>query len=125
MQAEKNLTAFHTRESEGGRQLNIINYDQVYDPRSTQRADLPFQLAKDPIEVTATSDAEPILPGPRATAIAKDRLSALLDPSGESHNSISPQFTGKEVDEATQRRVEQVINLEHHDNSIQHVQGKK
>lgn len=119
------MTIFHTRESEGGRQLNIINYDQVYDPRSAHQIDLPFQMAKDPVEMTSASEIEPVLPGPRATSLSRDRLQQLLDPTGESQAAPIHGFSGKDVDEATQRRVEQIIGLEHHDNSIQRVSGQK
>jgi hypothetical protein len=123
VEAENNLSRLHQREV--GQDRNIINYDQVYDPRSAHQVDGPFQPAKDPIEIASAGEVETIRPGPKATSIPKERLQSLLDPNGESHRALNYDSGGKEVDMAIQRRVEQIIGLDHQENSIQRVSDKK
>lgn len=121
-EAENNLSRLHTREVG---QRNIINYDQVYDPRTTHTAHGPFQPAKDPAEIAAANEVEPIRPGPKPTPVPRDRLQHLLDPTGVSRQQIHHDDNGMAVDEATERRIEQIISLEHQGNTLQKVSDQK
>lgn len=123
VEAENNMSRLVTREV-GTR--NIINYDQVYDPRSTHQSIGPFQPAKEAAEIAASSDVEPPRQGPAATPVPRDRLQKLLDPSGETQHYAHPEIsTSSNLDPETQRHIEQVIGLEHHGNTIQRVSDKK
>lgn len=116
------MSRLHTREVG---QRNIINYDQVYDPRSTKQTVGPFQPAKEAQEITASaSDAEPIHPGPSPTEVSKDRIDTLLDPKGDTQHLTQyvPNSQGSSVvDPDTQRHIERIIGLQHNDGSVQHI----
>jgi len=100
---------------------NIINYDQVYDPRPTHHVQLPFQPAKDPVEIARTAEVEPVRPGPAATGVPRERLQQLLDPTGATQHMDHDDSNGPTVDMATQRRIDQIVRIEHSNNSIHHV----
>lgn len=119
IEAENNLSRLHTREVG---QRNIINYDQVYDPRSTHTTVGPFQPAKNVADIAAANEIDPVLPGPAPTAVSVDRLNQFLDHNGETQHYIRPEDVKTvAVDEETERRIEQIVSLDHRGNVIQRV----
>jgi hypothetical protein len=85
----------------------------------------PFQPAKDPMEVAAAGEVDVVQQGPKPTPVPNERLKHLLDPSGESQRHVHHDYGGMDVDEATVRRAEQIISLDHKSNSIQRVSDNK
>lgn len=116
------MSRLHTREVG---QRNIINYDQVYDPRSTKQTVGPFQPAKDAQEIlSSVAEAETIHPGPAPTEVSSERLHTLLDPKGETQylTQYHPsERQGTVVDPDTQRHIDRIIRLQHNDGSVQHL----
>jgi len=100
---------------------NIINYDQVYDPRPTHHLQLPFQPAKDPAEIARAAEVDLVHPGPAATGVPRERVQQMLDPTGASHHMEIDDSNGSSVDMATQRRIDQIVRVEHTNNAIHHV----